>query len=109
MDFVTLPKHLDCISGRDLFIPISLGNHYYSSRILRYLLIEFVGRSRSSVFFLCDRLRFLAYQIKGEGDIEQINSRITIQLDQMTRALIKVGLASHSNVTVGNWSFLRDD
>src|SRR5262245_50563688 len=69
----------------NLFIPISLGNHYYSTKILRQVIAEFISRSNLSVIFLCDRLRFLSYRIRGEKDVESVNSRIQIQIDQMNR------------------------
>jgi tRNA-dependent cyclodipeptide synthase len=93
----------------NLFIPISLGNHYYSTKILRQVIAEFISRSNLSVIFLCDRLRFLSYRIRGEKDVESVNSRIQIQIDQMNRTLANLGLGSHPNAFVTNWSFLEED
>jgi tRNA-dependent cyclodipeptide synthase len=100
---------MDLIVGGDVFVPISLGNHYYSSAILRQVMIEFIAKSRVSVIFLCDRLRFLSYRIRGETDLERINSSIRIQLDQMTRALVNLGLDTYPNALVANWSLFQDD
>jgi tRNA-dependent cyclodipeptide synthase len=100
---------INWILGADMFIPISLGNHYYSSETLRRVMVEFISKSRISVIFLCDRLRFLSYLIRGETNISQINANIQIQLDQITRTLNKVGLGSYSNGTVADWSFLEED
>jgi tRNA-dependent cyclodipeptide synthase len=99
----------ECLAGARMFIPISLGNHYYSSEVLNVLLSHFIARSRSSVIFLCDRLRFLSYRIRGETDDARIAANIRLQLDQMNRTLINLGLSSHSNARVVDWSFLQDD
>ncbi|MEA2910492.1 MAG: Cyclodipeptide synthase [Bradyrhizobium sp.] len=99
----------ECLAGARMFIPISLGNHYYSSEVLNALLSHFIAGSRCSVIFLCDRLRFLSYRIRGETDDARIVTNIRLQLDQMNRTLINLGLSSHSNVRVVDWSFLQDD
>jgi tRNA-dependent cyclodipeptide synthase len=96
-------------AGARMFIPISLGNHYYSSDVLHALLSHFIAKSRHSIIFLCDRLRFLSYRIRGETDEARITANIRLQLDQMTRTLINLGLNSHSNAEVVDWSFLQDD
>jgi len=70
---------------------------------------EFVAKSQLSVIFLCDRLRFLSYRIRGLRDVQKVNANIRIQLDQMTQALIKVGLGSYPNAKVADWSFVHDD
>lgn len=92
-----------------MFIPISLGNHFYSSQVLTLLLSHFVTHSRQSVIFLCDRLRLLSYRIRGETNSRRINTNIRLQLDQFTRALMNNGLVSHPNVKVVNWSYLEGD
>ena len=95
--------------GGKVFIPISLGNHYYSSAILRKVIDDFISKSDVSIIFLCDRLRFLSYRIRGETDIRRINSNIQIQLDQMAKTLINLGIKSCSNTTIANWSYLHED
>jgi tRNA-dependent cyclodipeptide synthase len=97
------------IVGANVFVPISLGNHYYSSEVLRQVMFEFIAKSHLSVIFLCDRLRFLSYRIRGETDLRRISANIRIQLAQMTRALMKLGLKSHPNATIADWSLLEDD
>jgi tRNA-dependent cyclodipeptide synthase len=99
----------DRLAGTRLFIPISLGNHYYSSKVLSVLLSEFITRSERSVIFLCDRLRFLSYRIRGETDEPRIAATIRLQLAQMNRTLVNLGLDSHENVEVVDWSFMQDD
>jgi tRNA-dependent cyclodipeptide synthase len=106
---VRAEKDAASIAGTNIFIPISLGNHYYSLEILGRVLTEFVANSQSAVVFLCDRLRMLSYMIRGEMNLEQITANIKLQLDQLTRSLIKLGLDTYPNATVANWSFLQDD
>jgi tRNA-dependent cyclodipeptide synthase len=96
-------------AGGNLFIPISLGNHYYSSAVLRRVLSDFIANSKSSVIFLCDRLRLLSYRIRGETDIRRANENIRLQLDQVTRSLINIGIGAYPNAMVAHWSFLLSD
>jgi len=97
------------LAGAMMFIPISLGNHFYSSRVFTVLLSHFIAQSRQSVIFLCDRLRFLSYKIRGETNSQRMNTNIRLQLDQITRSLMNNGLNSHQNVKVANWSYLEGD
>jgi tRNA-dependent cyclodipeptide synthase len=103
------PAPAECFAGARLFIPISLGNHYYSSEVLSTLLSHFIGKSQSAIIFLCDRLRFLSYRIRGETHDSRIAANIRLQLDQMNRTLVNLGLDSHPNARVANWSFLQND
>jgi tRNA-dependent cyclodipeptide synthase len=103
------PDRTGGLAGAMMFIPISLGNHFYSSQVLTVLLQHFVTRSHQSVIFLCDRLRFLSYEIRGEANSQRINTNIRLQLDQLTRSLMNNGLNSHENVKVANWSYLDGD
>jgi tRNA-dependent cyclodipeptide synthase len=93
----------------NLFIPISLGNHYYSRKILREVFVNFIAHSNVSIIFLCDRLRFLTYRMRGVTNLETINSKIRIQIDQMNRTLANLGLGSYPNVSIVSWSFLKED
>src|SRR6266436_4976630 len=85
------------VADANLFIPISLGNHYYSSEILRRLLSDFVTNSKSAVVLPCDRLRLLSYRIRGEANLQQVDANIKLQLDQLTRSLMNLGLGSYTN------------
>lgn len=106
---LVFPAEHDYAKGGNLFIPISLGNHYYSSEVLRRLMNKFIAPSNLSIIFLCDRLRFLSYLIRGETDRHRIASNIKIQVGQLTRTLIKLGLGSHPNASIADWSFCRED
>jgi len=97
------------VAGGNLFIPISLGNHYYSSDVLRRVLADFIAPSRQSVIFLCDRLRLLSYRIRGETDLERIGANIRLQLSELTRSLMHLGLRAHPNAVVADWSLLASD
>jgi hypothetical protein len=103
------PDSPGSLAGAMMFIPISLGNHFYSSQVLIVLLSHFIAQSRQSVIFLCDRLRFLSYKIRGETNSQRINTNIRLQLDEFTRSLMNNGLNSHENVKVANWSYLEGD
>jgi tRNA-dependent cyclodipeptide synthase len=92
-----------------VFVPISLGNHYYNSKTLQRILTGFLVKASSSVIFLCDRLRYLSYLIRGESNNDRVGRNIQVQLEQTTRALTNLGLGSLANVTIANWSMLEDD
>jgi tRNA-dependent cyclodipeptide synthase len=109
MGGIVFPAEHDYVKDGNLFIPISLGNHYYSSDVLRRLMSDFIPRSNLSIIFLCDRLRFLSYLIRGETDRQRITANIKIQVGELTRALIKLGLESHPNASIADWSFCRED
>src|SRR5262249_54925093 len=97
------------VAGADLFIPISLGHHYYSSDILLRPLPDSVANSRRSVSILCDRRRLLSNQIRGESDIQQAEANIRLQQKELTRSLMHLGLGSYPSAMVANWSFLLAD
>jgi hypothetical protein len=103
-----LLNSLDCFATSNVFVPISLGNHYYSLAVLKAV-IEFISKTNHAVVFLCDRLRFLSYRIRGEANLDRINSNIHIQLDQINRVLVNLGIREYSNIIVANWSFIYDD
>jgi tRNA-dependent cyclodipeptide synthase len=92
-----------------VFVPISLGNHYYNSKTLQRIFADFLIKASSSVIFLCDRLRYLSYLIRGESNNDRVGRNIQIQLEQTTRALTKLGLGSLADVTIANWSMLEAD
>jgi tRNA-dependent cyclodipeptide synthase len=99
----------ECFAGARMFIPMSLGNHYYSTEVLSSLLSHFIAKSQYSIIFLCDRLRFLSYRIRGETHEARIVKTIRLQIEQINRTLANLGLNSYSNVRVVDWSFLQDD
>jgi tRNA-dependent cyclodipeptide synthase len=70
---------------------------------------QIISKSDRSIIFLCDRLRFLSYRIRGEADLHRINSSIRTQLDQTRRALINLGLGCYPNALVADWSFCQED
>jgi hypothetical protein len=95
--------------GGKLFIPISLGNHYYNSKILKRIIVEFISKSELAVIFICDRLRLLSYLIRGDTDRLRIHHNILVQIAQLTQVLVKSGVTSYPNARVVNWSFCQED
>ena len=62
----------ESLAGARVFIPISLGNHYYSSEVLSARLSHFIAESQCSVIFYvtaCDTCRtaFEARRTKQES------------------------------------------
>ena len=106
-DTCTTPN--EYATSGNVFVPISLGNHYYSSTVLRKLMDNFIVPSNRSVIFCCDRLRLLSYLIRGEIDLEHITLNIKIQVQQLTRALLNVGIQSCPHATIVDWSFCQED
>jgi tRNA-dependent cyclodipeptide synthase len=91
-----------------VFVPISLGNHYYSNCVLTYVLKSFIEGSDSAVIFLCDRLRFISYLIRGINS-EIALKNILIQLDQMRRTINGIGAELMPNLRILDWSYLNED
>jgi tRNA-dependent cyclodipeptide synthase len=89
------------------FVPISLGNHYYSSAILRRIKDEIIDNSSRSAVFICDRLRSLSYQIQGETNTDHIDRVVRLQCEQFRKMLAKIGIASDPNHIVVDWSYLN--
>jgi len=100
---------IDDVSTQRLFVPISLGNHYYSGVRLRRLLHELLAPSAASVVFLCDQLRYLSYQIQGEFREEFLRKRVSLQLYQQRQALKNLGFGTHSNVSILSWADIETD
>lgn len=96
-------------SGSRLFIPISLGNHYYSRKILRDLLRDFITPSKISTIFLCDQLRRLSYLIKGETDEELVSNRVASQLAEMKAMLSNCGYEESAMLNIVSWTDVADD
>src|SRR5258708_12045769 len=109
MGDIVYPAEHDYAKGGNLFIPISLGNHYYSHDVLRRLMNDFIQPSNLSIIFLCDRLRFLSYLIRGEPDRHRITSNINIHVGQLSRPLIKLVPGSLPNPTIPVRSFCPHD
>jgi hypothetical protein len=92
-----------------LFVPISLGNHFYSSKVLKFISTRFLEGAAAAVILLCDRLRYISYQIRGETNNTEIESRIAKQAAELRREISNVGLNRHPNTRVENWSILCTD
>lgn len=97
------------ITKGKLFIPISVGNHWYSNHILSRLFSEIISSSSTSVIFLCDRLRFLSYKIRGEIDDQLIKNKVLRQTNQMKKTFSNVGINRYPHASVESWSTLETD
>ncbi len=94
--------------GQRLFIPISIGNHYYSSAVLTRILSEITVYSAESIFFICDRLRYLIYKARGYEDEAKIQQKLEREVVQLKRSLINCGLSKYKNARIETWKFLKD-
>lgn len=97
------------VSADRLFIPISLGNHYYTNIRLRRLLDEFVRPSAFATVFLCDQLRHMSYQIQGKGSDEAIGEKVALQLAQMRVTLSHCGFTINSSLSILSWDDVCSD
>lgn len=96
--------------GRSLFLPISIGNHYYSSRILHRILEECVKVSHSSVIVLCDKLRELVHRGRGRLSEQGIRDRLNKELAELRAALRNAGIeeAEGERLSVVTWCFVEE-
>lgn len=97
------------LNASRVFIPISLGNHYYTNSRLRRLCREIVDPSGFSLVFLCDQLRHLSYQIRGEVDYEEISNKVAAQLTQMRVTLSHCGFTTSGRLRILSWEDIASD
>jgi tRNA-dependent cyclodipeptide synthase len=103
----SVPICVNDIKGARLFIPMSLGNHYYSNQILLFIIEHLLPNNSTSVLFLCDRLRFLSYMIRGVSPVKAA-ANIQIQLDQTRRTIIGLGFSQTESSKILDWSYLTE-
>jgi hypothetical protein len=94
--------------GSRVFLPLSIGNHYYSNQRLRRISNEIVGQSAYTVIFICDELRRLSYYVKGITDESIVAAKVALQLLQTKQTLHNCGLTKHQNLDIWSWSNLPD-
>lgn len=93
------------ISASTLYIPISLGNHYYTNKVLQYILDELVSVSRHSTIVICDELRRISYLQRFPGKPEVlINQIIAKQIQEFRQRLINCGCHQYSNLNIDTWN-----
>ena len=95
--------------GQRLFIPVSLGNHYYSRRVLRRIFVELVAPSQQSIVFVCDRLRELIYRGREPSDESRISGKVDREVTELRRALVNAGLDANAHAQVATWALLDQD
>ena len=88
------------LRASSLFIPISLGNHYYTKYRLKRIIHEAASKSIHSVFFLCDELRRISYRLGGEQDDESIDRKVHKQVAELKAAIGNSGGNDRSNISV---------
>lgn len=88
------------------FIPVSLGNPFYSSRRVELIVERYVITSRASIFFVCDRLRYLALKAQGEEDAKASIRVLKITSDTV-RMIEKSTSIVGSRVRVVTWEFVE--
>ncbi len=94
------------LSDQRLFIPISLGNHYYTNKILKWIMVEVASLSSEAVFFICDKLRYLTYKIRKIEDDQKINLKVETEVHQFKQRLKNCGIENYQNYKIATWSFV---
>ena len=77
-----------------VFIPISLGNHYYSSKILLYIRDYVLPVCRSSEIIICDKLRIIIYKMRKIGDEDFIKDKVKKEVEQFKKTLMNCGISN---------------
>jgi tRNA-dependent cyclodipeptide synthase len=95
--------------AHNFFIPISLGNPYYSKPVLNLIVEQFIAQGRSSIIIICDRLRYLSYRIRGATDEHKIKANIFAQVEELKAALNTAGLEKYPTTTVATWAYVEQD
>lgn len=94
--------------GENFFFPISLGNHYFTNRILSRIAAELVPCSGRSLVLICDRLRVLTYQMRGFA-AEQAALKVQKEVGEFYHRLENCGFADHDNAVCVTWQFAAQD
>jgi tRNA-dependent cyclodipeptide synthase len=94
--------------GKKLFIPISIGNHFYSKKVFKFILKDLVSVCDSTVIFICDRLRYLIYTAKEYGTHEEILAHVDQEFDQLERTLINSGFKDGSKTQIWRWKDIEE-
>ncbi|MEO1078216.1 MAG: hypothetical protein AAFY29_01585 [Pseudomonadota bacterium] len=81
------------------FIPISLGNHFYSKSVLRFVKEQVIDQSHDSKVVICDYLRCLNYQMRGVAAGKGLCMKVELEADQFRRTLNNAGI-SNSDCTI---------
>ena len=95
------------VRGKFCFIPISLGNHYYTNERLNLLVRDVVPASKESVVVVCDRLRVLSYQLRVMHEREA-RQKADREFAEFKNRLSNCGADAAANLTVLSWHALSE-
>jgi tRNA-dependent cyclodipeptide synthase len=81
------------IKSDKIFIPISIGNHYYSTKTLSYIRDYVLPICSSSEIVICDKLRIIIYKMRQIGDEDFIKDKVNKEVEQFKRMLNNCGIS----------------
>jgi tRNA-dependent cyclodipeptide synthase len=90
-------------AGQKLFFPISIGNHFYSKKVFKFIIKELAVDCESAVIFICDRLRYLYHQAMGYGTPEETWAHVDEEFEQIKRTLVNCGLNENPKIELWRW------
>ena len=96
--FTAIPRPTG--SGNSYFMPISMGNRYYSRSRVKRAASLFLEKADSSVVVPCDRLRLLSYLTRRGVSADQAAHKVQDECMNMMRMLDNVGISKISNCYV---------
>lgn len=96
--FTSIPRRIGL--GNSYFVPMSIGNRYYSRSRMRRIANLSLVNADGSVVVPCDRLRVLSYVThKGVG-VDQAKQKAKDECDGMMKMLDNLGISNMSNCHV---------
>lgn len=108
LPFTSIPRPTG--SDNNYFVPISIGNRYYSRSRVRKVASLFLEKADSSVVVPCDRLRLLSYLTRKGMSTDQATHKVQDECMNMIRMLDNIGISKISNCNIIPMSaFYADD
>ncbi len=91
------------VSGKNIFLPISIGNHFYSNEIISSISEEILPAGDNSIIVVCDRLRYLTFRLRGSQEHDARN-KTDKELAEFKNRLANCGIKQSQSVKICSWS-----
>ncbi|WDE07495.1 hypothetical protein SG34_011770 [Thalassomonas viridans] len=90
-----------------VFIPISLGNHYYSTKVLEFIKSYVLPLCSNAQILICDQLRVIIYKMRNVGSHDFISAKVDKEVAQFKRTLNNCGIPNKTT-EINTWELVSD-
>ncbi len=90
------------------FLPISLGNHFYSNDVLEWIFAHIIGLRVPTLLVVCDELRRISYRARGLEE-PLLTDKTTKENTEFGRRLVNCGIERRENISLAFESELISD